>query len=146
MGAVGTLMRGVARLDPTSILVAGLMLGGFFALVVYSRGHLARRRREPDPRRSVKVSDARLYGRYREITGALERAGVAREDHETPEEYARRAAETVGNPSIARLGEIYLYARFRDAVPAALVEEFDHLEPAALASIENLKEAASVRS
>jgi hypothetical protein len=45
---------------------------------------------------------------------------------------------------MARLGEIYLYARFRDAVPATLVQEFDHLEPQALAAIERLKERQTV--
>ena len=44
-----------------------------------------------------------------------------------------------------RLGEIYLYARFRDAVPAALVEEFDLLEPRVLAAIERLEAAQTVR-
>ena len=37
---------------------------------------------------------------------------------------------------------IYLYARFRDAVPAALVEEFDRLEPEALSAISRSKETA----
>jgi hypothetical protein len=45
---------------------------------------------------------------------------------------------------MARLGEIYLYARFRDAVPATLVEEFDRLEPQTFAAIERLKEAQTV--
>ena len=45
---------------------------------------------------------------------------------------------------MARLGEIYLYARFRDAVPATLVEEFDRLEPEVLSTIERLKEAEAV--
>ena len=43
-----------------------------------------------------------------------------------------------------RLGEIYLYARFRNAVPATLVEEFDRLEPQALAAIARLQEARTV--
>ncbi len=46
---------------------------------------------------------------------------------------------------MARLGEIYLYARFRDAVPATLVEEFDRLEPEVLSAIEHLKEEEAVR-
>jgi hypothetical protein len=46
---------------------------------------------------------------------------------------------------MVRLGEIYLYARFRDAVPAVLVEEFDRLEPEVLSSIGRLKEAQAVR-
>jgi hypothetical protein len=37
---------------------------------------------------------------------------------------------------MARLGEIYLYARFRDAVPAELAREFDRLESRVLAAIE----------
>jgi hypothetical protein len=46
---------------------------------------------------------------------------------------------------MARLGEIYLYARFRGAVPAALAEEFDRLEPTALAAIERLREPETAR-
>lgn len=42
------------------------------------------------------------------------------------------------------LGEIYLYARFRDAVPAEMVKEFDNLEPVVSAAIQRLREAASV--
>lgn len=58
--------------------------------------------------------------------------------------YLDRRAELRG-PGVARLGEIYLYARFRNAVPAALVEEFGYLEPEVLAAIERLKEASKVR-
>ncbi|MBA2617805.1 MAG: transglutaminase domain-containing protein [Rubrobacter sp.] len=141
--ATGTLMRGVARLDPASILVAGILLCGVSLLVVYARRLLALRGREADPQRSVRVSDARLYGRYRAVEAALAGAGIPREANETPEEYARRAAAEVGDPGIGRLGEIYLYARFRDAVPAGLVEEFDRLEPRALDAIERLKEPAT---
>lgn len=83
--------------------------------------------------RSVKVSDARLYSRYRAVLAAFEAAGLKREENETPEEYARRAAETSEESGVARLGEIYLYARFRDAVPVEMVEEFDRLEPGILA-------------
>jgi hypothetical protein len=143
LGATGTLMRGVARLDPASILVAGALVGGLYLAFVYSRKRLARRK--PPTRDLVKVSDARLYGRYREITGALERAGIARHPQETPEEHARRAAKQLGEPVMARLGEIYLHARFRDAVPAALVEEFDRLEPKVIAATEHLKEAQTAR-
>jgi hypothetical protein len=39
----------------------------------------------------------------------------------------------------------YLYARFRNAVPAEMVEEFDCLESAELAAAERLKEANKVR-
>ena len=144
-GAAGTLMRGVASLDPVSIIVAGMLVGMASLVFVYARRHLVSRRRKPSMQRSVKVSDARLYSRYRAITTALEGAGIVREPQETPEEYARRAAERLGEPGMARLGEIYLHARFRDAVPAALVEEFDRLEPAAFAAIEQLKEAEAVR-
>ena len=94
--------------------------------------------------RSVKVSDARLYSRYLAVAAALEEAGVAREAHETPEEYTRRAAEVLEEPEMKRLGEIYLYARFRDAVPAEMVKEFDNLEPVVSAAIQRLREAASV--
>ncbi len=144
VGTVGTLMRGVARLDPASIIVAGLLIGGVSLLAVYSREYLARRRREPAVQRSVKVSDARLYSRYLAVAAALEEAGVAREAHETPEEYTRRAAEVLEEPEMKRLGEIYLYARFRDAVPAEMVKEFDNLEPVVSAAIQRLREAASV--
>jgi hypothetical protein len=143
-GAAGKLMRGVASLDPASIIVAGLLVGGVYLAFVYSRRQLVRRRKPP-VQASIKVSDARLYSRYRGITAELEEAGVARASRETPEEYARRAAERLGEPEMARLGEIYLYARFRDAVPATLVEEFDRLEPAALAAIARLKDAQTVR-
>lgn len=144
LGTAGTLMRGVASLDPASILVAGMLVGGLYLAFVYAKRRLASRR-EPSPERPIKVSDARLYGRYREITAALERADIARHSQETPEEHARRAAEQIGEPGMARLGEIYLYARFRDAVPASLVEEFDRLEPAVLAATERLMEAQTAR-
>ncbi len=121
-----------------SILVVGTLVGGLSLVVVYTRKHLTRRK--PPQRRRVRVSDARLYSRYGAITRALEGAGIVREPQETPEEYARRAAERLDAPGMARLGEIYLYARFRDAVPAALVEEFDRLEPEALSAIERSKE------
>ena len=143
-GAVGTLMGGVARLDPVSIIIVGLLVAGISLFVIYSRRYLAHRRRRPVMHRSVKVSDARLYSRYGAVTSALEEARIVRENGETPEEFARRAADEVGEPTVARLGEIYLYARFRDAVPLALVEEFDRLEPEALATINRLKETASV--
>ncbi len=142
-GAAGTLMSGVARLDPVSIIVVGLLVAGVSLFVIYSRRYLARRRRRPMMHRSVKVSDARLYSRYGAVIGTLEEAGIVREAGETPEEFARRAADKVGEQAIARLGEIYLYARFRDAVPLALVEEFDRLEPEVFATINRLKEAAS---
>jgi transglutaminase-like putative cysteine protease len=143
-GALGTLMRGVASLDPASILIAGMLVGGMYLVFVYSRRHLSHRR-GPPVQGSVKVSDARLYSRYRTITTTLEEAGVARRPQETPEEYARRAAKRLGEPGMARLGEIYLYARFRDTVPAVLAEEFDRLEPTALAAIERLQEPETAR-
>ncbi|MBA2441829.1 MAG: DUF4129 domain-containing protein [Rubrobacter sp.] len=102
---------------------------------MYLRGRLSRRDGEA-VRRPVRVSDARLYSRYGEVVAALERSGVGREAHETPEEYARRAARALGEPRISRLGEIYIYARFRDTVPANLVEEFDRIEPGVLAALE----------
>jgi TPR repeat protein len=135
-------MRGVASLDPASIILVGALVGAAYLVFVYTRRHLTQSRRKPSTRRSVRVSDARLYSRYRAITRELEGAGVVREPQETPEEYARRAAERLGAPGMARLGEIYLYARFRDAVPAALVEEFDRLEPEALSAISRSKETA----
>src|SRR5215211_3693335 len=140
----GTLVRGVARLDPASIIIVGLLVGGVYLVFFYTRKLLAYRNREPMVVRPIKVSDARLYSRYNKVTDALEGIGIVREPHETPEQYARRAAHTLNEPGMARLGEIYLYARFRDAVPATLVEEFDRLEPQALAAIERLKEAQTV--
>ena len=56
-----------------------------------------------------------------------------------------RTSEVLGELGIARLGEIYLHARFRDAVPTALVEEFVHLEPKAFAAVERLQAAEIVR-
>jgi hypothetical protein len=66
---------------------------------------------------------------------------VRRPRRSTPGGLRRRSA----SPAIARLGEIYLHARFRDAVPADLAEEFDRLEPEAFAAVERLKAAAIVR-
>ena len=140
----GSLIRGVASLDPTSIIVAGLLLGAAAVVAVYGRRFIAKKRRKPDLKRSVRVSDARLYSRYGAVSTAFGEAGVIREGHETPEEWARRAAEASGEPGVARLGEIYLHARFRDAVPRELVEEFDRLEPGALEAAEKLKEASKV--
>lgn len=140
--ATGTLMRGVARLDPASILAAGLLLGGVSLLAVRLRKRLSRRGNPPE--RPVRVSDARLYERYQEITAALEKVGLAREEQETPEEHARRAARELDAPAVARLGEIYLHARFRSSVPASLVEEFSRLEPEALAAAQR-EEERSVR-
>ena len=144
-GAVGTLMRGAARLDPVSIIIVGLLVAGSALAGIYGRRYLIRRRRKPAVQRSVKVSDARLYSRYGAVIDALEEAGIVRDAGETPEEFARRAAGETEEPAVGRLGEIYLYARFRDAVPATLVEEFDHLEPEALTAIGRLKEAEQVR-
>jgi protein-glutamine gamma-glutamyltransferase len=128
-GATGTLMRGVARLEPASIIVAGLLVGGAYLVLFYALRSLARRKGRQVAQPPVKVSDAGLYERYREISRGLEAAGVVRASAETPEEYARRAAAWLEEPAMTRLGEIYLRARFRDAVPAAMVEEFDRLEP-----------------
>ena len=141
LSGAGTVVRGVARVEPASILLTGALVGARVLAAAYSRRYLARGRRKPDAQESVRVSDARLYSRYRVVTTALEGGGVVREPQETPEEYARRAAEEVGEPGMAWLGEIYLYARFRHSVPAALVEEFDRLQPIALAGVERLREA-----
>jgi len=140
----GTLVRGVARLDPASIIVVGLLVGGVYLAFFYTRKFVAYRSRETLVVRPIKVSDARLYSRYKKVTGALEEIGIVREPQETPEQYARRAARTLDEPGMARLGEIYLYARFRDAVPATLVEEFDRLEPQTLAAIGRLKDTQTV--
>jgi protein-glutamine gamma-glutamyltransferase len=140
----GTLMRGVARLDPASIIVVGLLVGGAYLVFFYTRKFVAHRNRKTVMVRPIKVSDARLYSRYKKVTNALEEIGIVRESQETPEQYARRAARTLDEPGMNRLGEIYLYARFRDAVPATLVDEFDRLEPQTLAAIERLQEAQTV--
>ena len=137
-------MRGVARLDPASIIVVGLLVGGAYFVFFYTRKFVAHRNRKTVMVRPIKVSDARLYSRYKKVTGALERIGIVRESHETPEQYARRAARTLDEPGINWLGEIYLYARFRNAVPSTLVEEFDRLEPQTLAAIERLQETQTV--
>jgi transglutaminase-like putative cysteine protease len=140
----GTLVRGVASLDPASIIALGMLVGGTYLVLFYARKTLVQRRRKPAVGRLIKVSDARLYSRYRMITDALEEAGIVRDPQETPEQYARRAAHRLDEPGMNRLGEIYLYARFRDAVPAALAEEFDLLEPGALVAIERLRTTQSV--
>src|SRR5919106_1636199 len=142
--SAGTLMRGVARLDPASIIVVGLLVGGAYLVFFYTRKFVAHRNRKTVLVRPIKVSDARLYSRYKKVAGALEEIGIVRETQETPEQYARRAARTLSEPGMARLGEIYLYARFRDAIPANLVEEFDRLEPQTLATIERLQEEQTV--
>src|SRR5215217_5353507 len=143
-GAVGTLMRGVARLDPASIIIVGLLFGGAYLLLFYARKFVAHRNRKTVMVRPIKVSDARLYSRYNKLTDALEEIRIVRRPQETPEQYARRAARTLDEPGMNRLGESYLYARFRDAVPATLVEEFDRLEPETLAAIERLQVAQTV--
>ena len=116
------------------------MFGGAALLVIQSRRYMDRRRRKASPQRSIRVSDTGIYSRYKKITSALEESGISREPQETPEEYARRAAERLEAPEIACVGEIYLYARFRDAVPVDLAEEFDRLESQALKAIERRKE------
>jgi protein-glutamine gamma-glutamyltransferase len=140
----GTLVRGVARFDPASIIVAGMLVGGACLAFFYTRKFIAYRNRETVMVRPIKVSDARLYSRYKKITTALEEIGIVREPQEPPEQYSRRAAHELDEPAMERLGEIYLYARFRDAVPATLVEEFDRLEPQALAAIERQQEVQTV--
>jgi hypothetical protein len=47
---------------------------------------------------------------------------------------------------VVRLGEIYFYARFRNTFPAGMAEEFDRLEPAALAVAKKPKEAIEARA
>jgi hypothetical protein len=140
----GTLVRGVARLDPASIIIVGLIVGGAYLAFFYTRKFVAHRNRESVVVRPIKVSDARLYSRYNKLTDALEEIRIVRRPQETPEQYARRAARYLNEPGMARLGEIYLYARFRNAVPSTLVQEFDRLEPQAFAAIERSKEAQTV--
>jgi hypothetical protein len=137
-------MRGVAKLDPISILVFGALVAGVTAAAYYGRKHVAHKRRKSTMHRSIKVSDAKIYSRYRTVISAFEGSGIVRDEHETPEEYARRLALVTDEPQIARFGEIYLYARFRDSVPATLVEEFDRLEPAALTAAQRINEPAVI--
>jgi hypothetical protein len=140
----GTLVRGVARLDPASIIIVGLIVGGVYLAFFYTRKFVAHRNRKNVVVRPIKVSDARLYSRYNKLTDALEEIRIVRRPQETPEQYARRAARYLNEPGMARLGEIYLHARFRNAVPSTLVAEFDRLEPQAFAAVERLKEAQTV--
>jgi uncharacterized protein DUF4129 len=72
--------------------------------------------------------------------------GIARDPQETPEQYARRAALRLDEPAMERLREIYLYARFRDTVPAAFAGEFDLLEPRVFATIERPEATQTVGS
>ena len=55
------------------------------------------------------------------------------------------AAKKFKAPEIARLDEIYLYARFRDAVPIELAREFDQLEPEAFEKITNAPQPVQTR-
>src|SRR5215210_3127318 len=71
----GTLVRGVARLDPASIIVVGLLVGGAYLAFFYTRKFVAHRNRKTVMVRPIKVSDARLYSRYKKVTGALEEIG-----------------------------------------------------------------------
>jgi transglutaminase-like putative cysteine protease len=121
-------VHGVASLNPLSILAAGALVLGIliFAIGALRLAAARRARKVPD---SVSVADARICERYREIVAALEKANLPRAVHETPEEHARRAAEELYEPRLQRLAEIYLYARFRDTLPAAMSEEFDGLAP-----------------
>ena len=50
-------------LDPTSIIFAGLLLGGVALAAIYDRRHVVKNGRKPDPKPSIKVSDARSYSR-----------------------------------------------------------------------------------
>lgn len=138
------LARSVAGLDFVGIVASGLFLWVVLVLAFYFRRRLDYRGLQSAPQRSVRVSEARLYDRYRFLITALEKAGLERKWHETPEEYSRRAAEITDESAIERLGEIYRHSRFRDAVPAALVEEFDDLELQALAAARRLAEARTV--
>ena len=143
--AAGALVRGVASLNPVSILITGSLGGAAYLLIQLSRRLLPIRRRGTSARREVSVSDAGIYRRYRAVSVTLEDAGLARGPGEAPEEHARRAATWLGEPGMERLGEIYLHARFRDAVPAGLVEEFDELEPRILDALERRRAEAKTR-
>src|ERR671920_257850 len=61
----GTLVRGVARLDPASIIVAGMLVGGACPAFFYPRKFVPFRTRERVMGRPIKAPDARLYSRYK---------------------------------------------------------------------------------
>ena len=111
-------MRGVARLDPASIIIVGLLVGGVYLAFFYTRKFVAHRK----PQTVYGPSDQGLrrppVQQYKKVTTALEEIGIVRESQETPEHTPAGRARTPGRPGMNRLGEIYLYARFRDAVPA----------------------------
>ncbi len=120
-------------------------ISGLYLAFFYARRLLACRRRKD---RWVALSESRTpvstaaTGRSRTPWGV----GIAREPQGAPEQYARRAAHGPDGPGMERLGEIYLYARFRDAVPAALAQGFDVLEPRVLAAIERLEATQTVKA
>lgn len=97
-------MRGVARLDPFSIIIAGGLFGGLVLVLGYSRKYVKKRRKAPEPQHPIKVSDTRIYSRYGKIGGGLEEVDIVRDPHETPEEYARleprllKAVESIETP------------------------------------------------
>ena len=98
----GSLVRSVASLLPVSIVVAGLLHTRISLLFVYGSRYVAKKRRKPNPQHSIKVCDARLYSRYKLITAAFEEVGIFRNEHETAEEYSRRAAEELDEPGIGK--------------------------------------------
>ena len=55
------------------------------------------------------------------------------------EEHSWGTAEELEETAVTQLDEIYLYAHFLNALPTALVEEFDCLKPPAL-TVEKRKE------
>jgi hypothetical protein len=78
-------MRGVARHDPASIIVVGLLVGGSYLVFFYTRKFIAYRSRKTMVVRPIKVSDARLYSRYKQRTTALEEIGIVCESQEAPQ-------------------------------------------------------------
>ncbi len=68
---VGSLVRGVASLNPVSIVVAGLLHTRISLLFVYGSRYVARKRRKPNSQHSIKLCDARLYSRYKSTTAAF---------------------------------------------------------------------------
>lgn len=138
-------VRGVASLNPLSILATGALVLGLLVSAIYAL-RLAATRRTRRVLDSVSVADARICERYRGIAAALERAGLPRAAHETPEEHSRRAADELGEPRLQRLAEIYLYARFRDTLPTTMSEEFDEMEQEILDNINRSREHNKRRS
>ena len=94
--------------------------------------------------RPIKVSDARLYSRYKKITTALEEIGIVREPPGNPRTVRPQGRRTLDEPAMSPAGRDLPLRPLPRRRPGTLVEEFDRLEPQALAAIERFKEARMV--